>query len=38
MNSFIQATIQSFMALIVIAMGLQFGFKSLSDYFHLLGS
>jgi multiple antibiotic resistance protein len=36
--SFIQATVQSFMGLIVMAMGVQFGLKGLSAYFHLAGS
>jgi small neutral amino acid transporter SnatA (MarC family) len=37
-GSFVQATVQSFMGLIVMAMGLQIGFKGLSAYFHLAGA
>jgi len=35
---FMQATVQSFMGLIVMAMGFQFAFKGLSAYFHMAGS
>jgi len=37
-GGFMQATVQSFMGLIVMAMGLQIGFKGLSAYFHLAGA
>jgi len=37
-TGFMQATVQSFMGLIVMAMGMQFAFKGLSAYFHLAGS
>ena len=37
-GGFVRATVQSFMGLIVMAMGLQFALKGLSAYFHLAGS
>ena len=37
-TGFMRATVQSFMGLIVMAMGVQFAFKGLSAYFHLAGS
>jgi len=36
--SLVQATAQSFMGLIVMAMGMQFGLKGISAYFHLVGA
>lgn len=35
---FMQATVQSFMGLIVMAMGMQFALKGLSAYFHMAGA
>lgn len=37
-GGFVRATVQSFMGLIVMAMGLQFALKGFSAYFHLAGS
>jgi len=37
-GGFMQATVQSFMGLIVMAMGLQIGLKGLDAYFHLAGT
>jgi len=34
-GGFVRATVQSFMGLIVMAMGLQIGLKGISHYFHL---
>ena len=35
-GNFVQSTVQSFMGLIVMAMGMQIGLKGLTTYFHLV--